>query len=237
MRAGGSHSQRDHPTTGMLPEGSSPGLRRFGRCLGRVVLRMSYRIRVRHGERVPTTGPVVLVANHSSLADGPVLFGTLPRGAVFLIKRELFRGPLGWTLCKLGHLPVRRDAPDRAALSAAVRILRSGGVIGVFPEGTRGGSVAEARHGAAWLARSAGAPLLPVACRGTARESGRRFRFRPRVDVLVGRPVRLPEQQGRAGLAAATERVRTELVELLAELDGRTTDSDEPDDDVRGNEA
>lgn len=237
MTPGGSHPQRARPGTGMLPEGSSPGLRRFARGVGGTVLRISYRIRVRHGERFPVAGPVVLVSNHSSLADGPVLFGTLSRGAVFLIKRELFRGPLGWALGKLGHIPVRRGSPDRQSLSAALRVLRSDGVIGVFPEGTRGGSVDSAQHGAAWLARSTGALLLPVACRGTARGTGRLPRFRPRVDVLVGRPLRLPEVKGRAGLAAATERVRTELVGLLAELDGSTTCSEEPDDDVRGNEA
>ncbi|ASU78565.1 1-acyl-sn-glycerol-3-phosphate acyltransferase [Actinopolyspora erythraea] len=237
MTPEGSHPRRSRLTQGMLPAGSSLGSRRFARGVGGIVLRTSYRIRVRHGERFPAAGPVVLVANHSSLVDGPVLFGTLPRGAVFLIKRELFHGPLGWALGKLGHLPVRRGAPDRQSLSAALRILRSGGVIGVFPEGTRAGSVDTAQHGAAWLARSTGAWLLPVVCRGTAREAGRVPRFRPRVDVLVGRPLRLPEGGGRAGLAAATERVRDELVGLLAELDGSTTGSDEPDDDVRGNEA
>lgn len=219
MSFSGNRSRRGRSEPGMLPEGSSAGLRRFGRAMGGAVLRSVYRIRVRHAERFPASGPVVLVANHSSLVDGPVLFGVLPRGAAFLVKHELFHGVLGWALRKLGQIPVRRGAPDRGALSVATRVLRSGGVLGVFPEGTREGGMADARHGAAWLARSSGARLVPVACRGTAPVPGRR-RFRPEVDVLVGEPVDPPEVRGRAGLAAATERIRTELAGLLVELDG-----------------
>ena len=219
-----------------LPEGGSPGLHRVGQWISAVFVRMPYRMRVHHRERVPRTGGVVLVANHSSLVDGPLLYGMVPRSAVFLIKHEMFRGPLGWFLRRVGQLPVRRGEVDRAPLLAAVRILRAGGLVGVFPEGTRGGgSVDSAQHGAAWLARSAGAQLLPVACRGTRRPDGARRRFLPRVEVLFGHPVTLPEAKGRAGLDAATEQVRAELVALLAELDGQP-DPHEPD-ETRGKQA
>ncbi|CAM04473.1 lysophospholipid acyltransferase family protein [Saccharopolyspora erythraea] len=204
---------------GTLPDGASPFLHRVGQWISILFVRPAYRVRIHHADRIPRTGPVVLVANHSSLADGPLLFGMIPRTAVFLIKHEMFRGLLGWFLRKIGQLPVRRGEPDRTPLLAAVRVLRSGGLVGVFPEGTRGGEMATAQNGAAWLARSSGAVLLPVACRGTRRPEGRGRRLLPRVDVLFGDPVVLPDAKGRAGLTAATERVRTELVELIAELD------------------
>ncbi|MCP2170101.1 lysophospholipid acyltransferase family protein [Goodfellowiella coeruleoviolacea] len=217
------------PAEGRLPEGAWLWLHDFGRWLGRTLFRFGYRMRVRGLDRMPRSGPVVVVANHSSLADGQMLFGLLDRRIVFLIKHEMFRGPLGWALRRLGQLAVRRGQPDRTPLLAAVRVLRAGGVIGIFPEGTRSADdVATAEHGAAWLARSAGALVLPVACRGIARPPGTRRRFRPVVDVLVGDPFELPAGKGRAELALATEQVRTSLVALLAELDrtrGKQEDS------------
>jgi 1-acyl-sn-glycerol-3-phosphate acyltransferase len=190
------------------------------RWLGTWCFRPVLRVRVHHPDRIPANGAAVLVANHSAFVDGPLLFGLLGRRAVFLVKREMFRGPLGWLLPRIGQIPVRRGEPDRAALMAAVGVLRDGGLVGVFPEGTRGsGDVAAAQHGAAWLARSAGASVLPVVCRGTRRPDGARRRFRPRVDVLVGEPLELPPGRDRAGLAAGTEAVRAALAGLVREVD------------------
>lgn len=114
-------------------------------------------------------------------------------------------------------------AADRRPLLSALSVLRGGGLVAVFPEGTRtGGDVAAAQHGAAWLARAGGAVVLPMVCRGTHRPDGARRRLRPRVDVLVGEPLPLPALQvggGRAVLAAATETVRAVLAEMVAELD------------------
>jgi 1-acyl-sn-glycerol-3-phosphate acyltransferase len=230
-------AQAPSPADRTLPDGASQGLHSTGQWISKVFVRLPYRMRIHHAERVPRSGAVVLVANHSSMVDGPLLFGMLQRSAVFLIKYEMFRGPLGWFLRKIGQLPVRRGEPDRTPLLAAVRILRAGGLVGVFPEGTRGdGAVTNAQHGAAWLARTSGARVVPVACRGTRRPEGRGRRLLPRVDVLFGEPVTLPETKGRAGLTAATERVRTELVGLIAELDGLVANA-RGNKTVRGNQA
>jgi 1-acyl-sn-glycerol-3-phosphate acyltransferase len=162
----------------------------------------------------------VLVANHSAYADGPMLFGIVRRRAVFLVKREMFRGLPGVLLPLIGQLPVRRRSADRTALMAAVGVLRGGGLVGVFPEGSRGGGdVVAARHGAAWLARSAGAQVLPVVCRGTRRPPDTGRRWRPRVDIVVGEPFTVPAGGGRTGLATATETVRAQLAGMVAELD------------------
>ncbi|GAB2761713.1 lysophospholipid acyltransferase family protein [Salinifilum aidingensis] len=217
-----------------LPEGARLALHRGGRRFARM-LGSAYRLRVHRADRVPRSGPVVLVANHSALVDGPLLFGVLPRDVVFLIKAEMFRGPVGWFLRRIGQLAVRRGEPDRTPLLAAVRVLRHGGTVAVFPEGTRGtGEVDNAQNGAAWLARTAQAPVLPVACRGTARP-GRWPRLRPRVDVLFGEPVELPSEKGRVGLRAATDRVRSELVDLVVALDELVADQN--NDQRRGKQA
>lgn len=203
-----------------LPPGASPVLHDLARWLGSWIFTPFYRVRVHHAERVPATGPVVLVANHSALVDGPMLFGLVGRRAVFLVKWEMFRGVVGWALPRIGQLGVRRGEPDRRPLMAAVGVLRGGGLVAVFPEGTRGeGDVAAAQHGAAWLARASGARVLPVVVRGTRRPAGAHRRLRPPVDVVVGAPLDIPPGGGRVALTAATETVRAALAGMVRELD------------------
>ncbi|HEY2765527.1 MAG TPA: lysophospholipid acyltransferase family protein [Pseudonocardiaceae bacterium] len=192
----------------------------FTRWIGTWCFFVGYRLRIRHRERIPRQGPVVVVANHSAMVDGPLLYGLVGRPSSFLIKQEMFHGPLGWLLPRLGQLAVRRGERDRAPLLTAVRMLKAGGMVVVFPEGTRGtGDVAAAHHGAAWIARAGEARLLPVAIRGTRRPAGVGRRFRPRVDMLVGEPYELPPGRGRTALAAATDDLRTRLAALVTELD------------------
>ncbi|WP_053735073.1 1-acyl-sn-glycerol-3-phosphate acyltransferase [Nocardia sp. NRRL S-836] len=200
------------------PEGTVPWLFDLGRWIGRVPFAWQFRLRVRGRDRVPLSGGVVVVANHSSMSDGPILFGVLPRRVTFLIKQEMFAGVVGTLLRKIGQIPVNRSGADRTALTSALSVLKAGGVVGIFPEGTRGeGDVSSAQNGAAWLAKTSGAVVLPVACRGTYRAKG----WRPRVDVLIGEPFHLPEGKGRAALGVATEQVRDRLATLVAELDGQ----------------
>ncbi|MGH3693365.1 MAG: lysophospholipid acyltransferase family protein [Pseudonocardiaceae bacterium] len=204
-----------------VPEGTWLWLQGLTRWIGTWCFFVAYRLRICHRERIPASGPVVVVANHSSMVDGPLLYGLLGRRATFLVKQEVFRGPLGAFLRRIGQLPVRRGEVDRASLLTAVRLLRRGGMVVVFPEGTRGeGDVADAQRGAAWLARTAGATMLPVAIRGTRLSAGRTRRFRPRVDVLVGESFAVPPGKGRAALVAATGEMRNRLAALVTELDG-----------------
>jgi 1-acyl-sn-glycerol-3-phosphate acyltransferase len=206
--------------SGQLPEGALPLVHDFGRWVATWVHRPAYRIQVHGRERIPRTGPVVLVANHSSLIEPQVIFGVLGRRAVFLAKAELSTGVLGTLLRWLGQLSINRGAAERGPLLAAVDILRDGGLIGVFPEGTRGsGDVERAEQGAAWLVRATGATVLPIATRGTFRPPGSRRRFRPKLDVLIGAPFTLSVQRGRTGLTAATEEIRGRLADLVSELD------------------
>jgi 1-acyl-sn-glycerol-3-phosphate acyltransferase len=208
-----------------LPDGALAWLHDFARWLARWLYRPAYRIRVHGRQRIPRTGPVVLVANHSSMIEPQVIFGMLGRRTVFLVKEELSGGLVGAALRWLGQLTVRRGEPDRRPMMAAVGFLRGGGLVGIFPEGTRG---AGAEQGAAWLVRSSGAVVLPVASRGTYRAAGTPRRFRPTLDLLVGEPFTVSVQRGRTGLATATEQIRARLAELVGELDtmrGQTTAS------------
>jgi 1-acyl-sn-glycerol-3-phosphate acyltransferase len=199
-----------------------PWLHDFARWLAGWLYRPAYRIRIHGRERIPATGPVILVANHTSYVEPQIIYGVLGRRSVFLVKAEMYKGALGWALRRLGQQPIRRGAPDRAPLMAAVEFLRAEGLVGVFPEGGRGsGDMLHAEQGAAWLVRNSGAVVLPMAARGTDRPQGSGRRFRPVVDVLVGEPFPLTVERGRSGLVAGTEEIRVRLADLVRELDKR----------------
>lgn len=200
---------------------SSPRAVDRGRRTGIVVNTTLYRLRLRHADRIPATGPVVVVANHQHLLDGAVLFGCLPRRVAFLVKAEAVKGALGWLLRAVGQYAIVRGTPDREPLLQASAQLRAGGVIGIFPEGTRGaGNVETVFNGAGWLAARAAAPVVPVAIRGTVRPAGsRRRRYRPVVTVLVGDPFPVPSGGGRTAVTEATEAIHHQLAALVAELD------------------
>jgi len=191
--------------------------RRIGIALGLIM----YRMHTRGMGRMPAAGPVVVVANHQNFMDGAVLFGALTRRVSFLVKAEAVKGPLGWLLINVGQYALVRGVPDREPLLKALAQLKAGGAIGIFPEGTRGaGNVETVFSGAGWLAARAGAAVVPVAIRGTARPTGRqRRRFRPAVHVLVGEPFPVQQGGGRKTVAAATDAIRERLAALVATLD------------------
>ncbi|MPY99484.1 MAG: 1-acyl-sn-glycerol-3-phosphate acyltransferase [Actinophytocola sp.] len=203
-----------------LPAGARPSVHDLARVIARWTFRPAFDITVRGKERVPRTGPVVVVANHMSMVEPQLLFGLLPRRVVFLVKKEMYRGPVGKGLELIGQLPVQRGEPHRTPLLHAVRLLRAGGLVALFPEGTRGtGDVTAAQQGAAWMVRASGALVQPVAVRGTRRPEGSRKRFRPNVDVYFGEPFALDVARGRTGLVEATEQLRVRLADTVAELD------------------
>lgn len=141
--------------------------------------------------RVPASGPVILAVNHSHNIDGPMLMGTAPRPVHFLIKKEAFVGPLDPFLRGIGQLEVDRTIADRTAITRALDVLGEGGVLGIFPEGTRGeGDFASLRSGLAYFAVRSGAPIVPVAVLGSTERRGRLIPalppLRSRVDVVFG---------------------------------------------------
>jgi len=191
-----------------------------GRRIGIALSLLMYRQKVMGVDRVPATGPLVVVANHSNFSDGPVLFGALPRRVSFLVKAEAVTGPMGWLLRNVGQYAINREVPDRKPLLQALSQLKAGGAIGIFPEGTRGdGNVENISAGAGWLAARAGAAVLPVAVRGTARPAGSSRRFRPAVRVLIGDPFVIPLGAGKKAVDAATDLIRDRLSELVLQLD------------------
>lgn len=139
----------------------------------RWAIRRRWTVRVHGAEHLPTSGPVVVVANHLGIADGPLmaLYATRPVHAI--TKVEMFRGPLGWLLRNAGQIPVDRMTTDPRAVRTSLRVLRDGGVVGIFPEGARGAGDFELFHrGAAYLAMVTGATVVPLILFGTREPGG-----------------------------------------------------------------
>src|SRR5579859_5970118 len=135
-----------------------------------VILTVFFGFRVDGRRHEPGGGPVIVVSNHLSDLDPLVVGSALRRRVTFMAKHELFEVPgVRWWITKCGAFPVRRGAPDRQALRTPLGILHGGGVLVMFPEGTRGldRTLREPEPGAALLARRTGAALLQVAVLGT----------------------------------------------------------------------
>jgi 1-acyl-sn-glycerol-3-phosphate acyltransferase len=189
-----------------------------GRAAWRAVFRTFYRTEIVDDHLVPTSGPLIMAANHSGLIDGPVVMGLAPRPAHFMVKKEMFHGISGAILRAVGQIPVDRTVADRTAIGTTLAVLARGDVVGVFPEGSRGaGDVAAVHAGVTFLALASGAPVVPVACLGTRPEGGGPGRLvRPfsRLAVVFGEPFTLQAPAGvprREANRLLTEELRQRL--------------------------
>ncbi len=186
----------------------------------RLVLALFTRCSVVGLERVPHDASLLVVSNHLNLIDPPVLGALFPRRIVFMAKEELFKIPLvGMVVGWYGAFSVRRGQPDRQALRRSTEILQKGGVLGVFPEGTRSksGSMNEAYPGAALIAVMSGAQVLPVAITGTDEvRSPLSLLRRPRITVRIGEPFVVERSRTKKeGLDGATAEIMGQIALLL----------------------
>lgn len=135
-------------------------------------LRAWFRLRVRGAGHIPATGPAIVAPNHKSFMDAFLIGLSTRRHVRYMAKVEIFRGPLAWLLPRLGAFPVRRGEADAESLQTARAILAAGGLVVVFPEGTRidePDALGSPHHGAGRLALETGAPIVPTAIVGTHR--------------------------------------------------------------------
>lgn len=171
----------------------SPAFYACGNALLRAVLWLVTRWSVTGRERIPAAGPLIVVSNHLSNADPPILAAGLARRRVrYMAKVELFKMPLEIAIRLYGAFPVRRFDADIGAMLAAERILKHGGVLGMFPEGhrSRTGFVGKPHPGTAMIALRSGATVLPCAILGTEElRHPLAYLRRPRIAVIVGEPI------------------------------------------------
>ncbi|HZO68379.1 MAG TPA: lysophospholipid acyltransferase family protein [Kribbellaceae bacterium] len=164
-----------------------------------------YDITIHDDHLLPHSGPVLLAVNHLGVLDGPFLVAYAPRMVHALVKREMFVGTMSRALHAFGQIPVERTATDPLAVRTALRVLRDGRVLAIYPEGTRGaGDFARIKNGVAYLAMVTGAPVVPLVALGT-RTAGIGIGDLPpkgtRIDLVYGEPVQVqpvpfPRRQG-----------------------------------------
>lgn len=195
----------------------------FARGWARSILALAGISVTRNLDRIPPGRSFVIVSNHESFCDILVLLARLPIRMRFLAKRSIFRVPvLGWSIAAAGFVPVDRGDRRRSAatLEAALRRLRGGRSILVFPEETRSptGELLPFKNGAALLALRSGLPLLPVALAGT-RATLPRDSFvmaAGRVALVAGEPIEV-SGIGQGRRRELTQRAREAIEALRAE--------------------
>lgn len=180
----------------------------------RAVIRLLYRCQVEGRENIPAEGAVMLCSNHISWWDPPLVAALAwPRKVHFMAKEELFRYPLfAWLLPRVHAFPVKRDTADRRAIKTALKILNQGGVLGLFPEGTRSrtGQLLPPQPGVGLIAQKSLALVVPVAIHGPYRF------FRP-LQVTVGRPLVFSEYYEEKAKAEVLEKIAGAI---LSEISG-----------------
>ncbi|MEJ7750152.1 MAG: lysophospholipid acyltransferase family protein [Thermoleophilaceae bacterium] len=152
--------------------------------------------RLRRGGRhhIPD-GPVILAANHRSFLDPFVIGCCLGRPIYFVAKQELFENRLaGWVLNCLGAFPMRRGESDAESVKTALMLLERGAAVVIFPEGTRhkSGPLGAPKRGVGRLALASGAPVVPIAVKGSDRVRRGALFLPARVDIRCGRPLTYP---------------------------------------------
>ena len=113
-------------------------LLRLLRPAGRAYFGWRYDVRTYGARYVGRRGPHIIASNHIGLVDGPILAAFAPRPVHALTKKEMFEGATGVALRAFGQIPLSRYEVDPSAIKDCLRVLRDGGVVAIYPEGTRG---------------------------------------------------------------------------------------------------
>jgi len=190
-----------------------------------------------HGrEYIPMSGPVIIAPNHKSLLDPPLVGSSLPRIATTMGKIELFEKKhfglkiLGKVIQHMGTFPVRRGTADRRAIRRALQVLKDGGALVIFPEGTRtrDGELGPSELGIALIAHNAKAPIVPSYIKGT---EGCFSYIQPKArlvqaEIFYGKPLYFEEEYARKGDRATLQQIADSIMEAIAELREQAGDGD-----------
>ncbi len=171
-------------------------------------------------ENIPQKNSFIMVSNHGSLLDPPLLGHALGRNISFMAKAELFTVPLlGFIIKSCGAYPVKRGVVDKNTIKTACKKLSNDNCIGIFIDGTRqrNGRVNKPKQGAALLAFKNQKLLLPVAIVNSHRLIRFKF-FTPlfsKIVIKVGKPVQPPQSSSREDLNAVTMYLQDKINNLI----------------------
>ena len=154
----------------------------------KILLKILYRPKVEGEENIPKHGGIILVGNHKHAFDAPLVMTNTDRIVHYMAKESLFKGIHGKLLESIGIIKVYRTKSNPRAVTEAIDVLKRGGAIGIFPEGTRNRTEQELlkfRHGAVAIAKQANVPIIPFAIRGDYKlfQKGLTIEFGKQVDI------------------------------------------------------
>ncbi len=205
-----------HAGSGANPSApAKSGWYRFARGLAKVLMHTVMPTRIRGAERMRGDAPFILIANHNSMLDPFILACPIQKyEVVFLGKKELVKSRLGrWLFGKLHMISVDRGHSDMEAMRACMRTLRGGGVLGIFPEGTRHheGTMEHIESGVSLIALRGGAPLIPMYIEG---------KYAPfhRVRVHVGEPIPMDDLRADGVNSDTAARLNERITETYRSL-------------------
>ncbi|GAA3864013.1 lysophospholipid acyltransferase family protein [Leifsonia kafniensis] len=187
-------------------------------------------------ENIPKQGGVILASNHLSFIDSVFLPLVVPRRVAFLAKSEYFtgKGLKGWAtrlfMTASGQLPIDRSGGKASedSLNTGLRVLGSGDILGIYPEGTRSpdAKLYRGRTGVARMVLEAGVPIVPVAMIDTekAMPTGTRLPKIRRIGIVIGKPLDFSRFEGMEGDRFVLRSVTDELMYELQHLSNQEYD-------------
>lgn len=186
------------------------------------MFRLYFRGRVYGQENVPQKGPLLVVSNHASDFDPPILASYVGRPVAYMAKEELFKVPVfGQAIRLYGAYPVKRGSADRSAIRAALASIEQGWAAGVFISGTRtpDARIHDPKLGAALIAAKTQAPILPVSLWGTQQimQKGSVIPRPVPVTLRIGKPIPPPPSSDKEALQAVTDRC-VEVIHQMHDL-------------------
>ncbi|OGO01026.1 MAG: hypothetical protein A2Y90_05460 [Chloroflexi bacterium RBG_13_52_12] len=187
----------------------------FGRGLIRFLVFFFAFWKVKGEENLPSNGPVLIVCNHISTADPPMVAASIKLKCKLMAKEELWHN--AWSrywVANFGAFPVQRGSINTESIRSAERALKQGFSVIIFPEGTRSpdARMMPALPGAALIASRVGVPLMPVGITGSEKIRNLKWSFlhHPRITVTIGKPFDLPTNNGKT-----TREQRREMTDYI----------------------
>ncbi|OGW37370.1 MAG: hypothetical protein A2Y97_05655 [Nitrospirae bacterium RBG_13_39_12] len=184
-----------------------------------IILRVFYRFEVIGHENIPEKGGAIVAANHISYLDPLVIGSASKRRATYMAKEGLFKIPLIGTFVRSFSFPVRRGRPQPSTIKEAVRRLKHGELIVMFPEGGRSvdGKILDIKRGVGVIAALSKMPVVPALISGTAKAlpAGAKFLKPSKIKVIFGKPIGIDEKETDKHFQ---ERISRDIIEAINSL-------------------